>query len=156
MIYAALGSNDRNLYDRTVTTLRVRGILKEIHTTNQASRIAKETKRPKQEVARFSVVEPAQVKASTDISNKVYIYNLTADINKEMLKAEMSIFGSVADVKLPVDEKTGQIRGFAFVDFAHQESALKAVAIKNVKIKECIASILPYEPYRKKNRQVTR
>lgn len=156
MIYAALGSNDRNLYDRTVTTLRIKGILKEIHTSRYASKIARETKKTKQEIARFSVVEPDKISTSTNISNKIYVYNLTAEIDEETLKTEMSIFGLVTDVKLPVDEKTGQIRGFAFIDFDNQKSALKAVAIKNIKIKECIASILPYKPYRKKNRRRNR
>lgn len=150
MIYAALGSNDRNLYDRSVTTLRIRGILKEIHTSEYASKIARDTGRKKQDVARFEVVAPDKNSVSANISNRVYVYNLTPDIDAATLKVELSIFGAVMNVKLPVDESSGQIRGFAFVDFSNRDSALKAVAIKNIKIKSCVASILPYKPYTQK------
>lgn len=147
MIYAALGSNDRNLYDRTVTTLRIRGILKEINTADQATRLSKETKRSKQEIFRFSVVTPDKTKSATNISNKVYVYNLSSETDKESIKSAMSIFGTVTEVKLPIDEKTGQIRGFAFISFNAEEEALKAIAIKNVTIKDSIAAIVPYKPY---------
>lgn len=153
MIYAALGSNDRNLYDRSVTTLRIRGILKEIHTSEYASKIARDTGRKKQDVARFEVIAPDKNSVSANISNRVYVYNLTPDIDAATLKVELSIFGAVMNVKLPVDESSGQIRGFAFVDFSNRDSALKAVAIKNIKIKSCVASILPYKPYTQKRRK---
>lgn len=150
MIYAALGSNDRNLYDRSVTTLRIRGILKEIHTSEQASKIAKDTGKKKQDVARFEVVAPDKNNASASISNRIYIYNLAPDIDATTLKEELSIFGAVTNVRLPIDESSGQIRGFAFVDYANRDSALRAVAIKDIKVKNCVASILPYKPYTKR------
>lgn len=146
MIYAALGSNDRNLYDRTVTTLRISGILKEMHTSEYASKLARETGKKKQEIARFEVRTPDESRETVNISNKVYVYDLSPNIDALTLKTEMSIFGSVTGVKLPRDD-AGSIQGFAFIEYADRDSALKAVAIKNIKIKECIAGILPYKPY---------
>lgn len=153
IIYAALGSNDRNLYDRSVTTLRVSGVLKEIHTSDYASRLAKETGKQKQDVYRFEVVAPDKGKTQVDVSNKVYVYGLDPDIDAVTIKSEMSIFGTVVGIKLPIDDKTRQFRGFAFVEFADQTSALKAVAIKNIKIKNSMAGILAYKPYEKKKRK---
>lgn len=155
MIYAALGTNDRNLYDRSVTTLRISGILDEIHTSAYASKIARETGTAKQDVTRFQVVTPDKIKSSFDISTKVYVYGLPSEISEATLKTELSIFGETTNITIPKDEKTGTLRGFAFVEFSNQDSALRAVAIKNMKIMDNIVGILPYKPYlrRKKGRK---
>ena len=58
----------------------------------------------------------------------------------------MSIFGAVKSVKLPRDDQTGLVRRFAFVEYTESTSALKAVAIKNIKIKDDIVGILTYKP----------
>lgn len=151
MIYAALGVHDRNLYDRSVTTLRIRGILKEIRTNEEATKLSKSTKREKQDIERFEIVIPDKTKSSSeDITNKVYVYNLSPDIDTITLEAECSIFGEISESVIPKDVKTGVPRGFAFVTYAKQESALKAVAIKNVKIKDAIATIVPYKPFGKR------
>lgn len=153
MISAALGSSDRNLYDRTVTTLRVSGILREINSKGNVQRIVRETGKPRQDVVRFQVVTPDKIKSlSTDISNKVYVYGLPLNIDKVTLKQEFAIFGEVRNIDLPQDIHTGELRGFAYVEFVEQESALKAVAIKNIKLKDSVAGILPYNP-KKRNRK---
>lgn len=153
LIYAALGSSDRNLYDRTVTTLRISGILKEIHTSEYASKLARETGKKKQDIARFEIATPGSNEESSDISNKVYVYDLSSDVDALTLKTEMSIFGTVTSVKLPKDEESNAIKGFAFVEFSDRDSALKAVAIKNIKINNCVAGILPYKPYTETSRK---
>lgn len=153
LIYMALGSTDRNLYDRSVTTLRISGILREIQTSESASRIARETGKKKQDIVRFEVRTPDKHSSQNSISSRVYIYDLPAGVDENMLKSEMSIFGTVTDVKLPIDEKSGTIRGFGFVTYSEQTSALRAVAIKNIKIKGVLAGILPYKPYRNSRRK---
>jgi ATP-dependent DNA helicase RecG len=147
MIYSALGSNDRNLYDRSVTTLRISNVLKEIYTSDYASKLAKQNGRKKQDVARFEIVTPDKIRPSDRASNKVYVYNLPEDADEQIVKKGMGIFGDVIGVKLPVDPDSGRIRGFAFIEYSSQESALKAVAIKNIKINDSIAGILSYKPY---------
>ena len=150
MIYAALGSDDRNLYDNTVTTLRVRGILKEVINSEEASQKAKRERIAKQDVARFVVAVPNTKTMSADVSKKVYIYNLPEHITTAIIEKEMAIFGEIIKVKLPVDEKTSKVRSFAFVEYKEDTYALKAVATKEIKILDSMVSIIPYKPYRKK------
>lgn len=152
MIYAALGTRDRNLYDRSVTTLRISGILSELHNTSQASRIAKETGKKKQDVPRFLVLTPDKISKSPDNSNKIYIYGLPQSVSKDSIRTEMSIFGKITNVDIPIDEQTGLQRGFAFIDYENQNSALKAVVIKSVKIEGTVVRILPYRPHNKRKR----
>lgn len=148
-IYSALGCEDRNLYDRSVTTLRVSGILQEIHKNTYAGLMAKETGQRKQDVERFTIVTPDKIKL-VNPTNKVYIYNLPQIIDTPILKKSMLIFGDVLEVDIPKSNETKQQRGFAYVTFSTQEAALKAVAIKNTRIGESIVGILPYKP---KNRR---
>lgn len=150
MIYSALGSDDRNLYDNTVTTLRVRGILKEVINSEEASYKAKKEKIAKQDVARFVVAVPDAKTTTANISQKVYIYNLPEQITAEIIEKEMAIFGEILKVQLPKDEKTSKPRNFAFVEYKTDTSALKAVATKDIKILDAVVSIIPYKPYRKK------
>lgn len=152
MIYAALGTHDRNLYDRSVTTLRISGILSELRTTGQASRIARETGKKKQDIARFSVLTPDKISTLPDNSNKIYIYGLSPDISKDIISREMSIFGEIINIDIPQDEQTGLPRGFAFIDYENQDSALKAVVIKNIKIGGIVVKILPYRPHSKRKK----
>ena len=152
MIYVALGTHDRNLYDRSVTTLRVSGILSELRTTRQAAAIAKSTGKKKQDIARFVVLTPDKISKSQNISNKVYIYGLPTYIKKDAIKTEMSVFGKVTNVDLPIDEQTGFLRGFAYIDYEDQDSAMKAVVIKNINIEGAIVRILPYRPHSRRKR----
>ena len=150
MIYAALGSQDRNLYDKTVTTLRVRNILKEIYTASDATKIARKTKCAKQDIVRFKVVTPEKIVTAKNIPNKVYVYGLPEQLTENELKKEMSLFGTVVGIKMPVDKRSLKFAGYAFVEFDSNESALKAIAIKNISVSGIVASILPCKPYRKK------
>ena len=146
MIYSALGSNDRNLYDRSVTTLRMNSILKEIRTSVEASTLARKEGKRKQDIPRFEIVSTDKIKLSFDATTMVYVYNLPSHVDEDVLQKAMSIFGSVKHVRLPRDRETKDLRGFSFVEFCENESALKAVAIKNIKIDNNIAGILPYKP----------
>lgn len=150
MIYSAIGSADRNLYDKTVTTLRIRNILKEICSSEKASMQARKSGIAKQDVPRFIVVTPEQIPAPEKASNKVYVYSLPDQITKDDLSKAMSLFGTVIGIKMPVNKHTLKFSGYAFVEFDSEGSALKAVAVKNIKILDTMASILPYRPYSKR------
>jgi ATP-dependent DNA helicase RecG len=54
-IYRALYTEDRNVYDETVTPLRNAGILEPIRTSSTASQLAKQRNVPKKKIARFKV-----------------------------------------------------------------------------------------------------
>lgn len=145
LIYAALGSNDRNLYDQAVTTLRVSGILNEICTNSNATRIAKETKQKKQDIPRYEILTPDKITVQSDISSKIFVYNLPTGISLATLKLELSIFGNIINIDLPKDRYTGKPRGFAFVTYSSSNEALKAIAIKNIKVVDSIVGIMPYK-----------
>lgn len=145
LIYTALGSNDRNLYDQAVTTLRVTGILNEICTNAKATRIARETGQKKQDIPRYEILTPDKIANSLDTSSRVFVYNLPTEIDTTTLESELSLFGKVINIDLPKDRYTGTPRGFAFVTYSSSNEALKAIAIKNIKIKDTVVGIMPYK-----------
>lgn len=151
-IYTALGCDDRNLYDRSVTTLRVSGILQEINKNTYAARMARETGQKKQDIVRFVIVSPDKIKVE-NTTNKVYIYNLPQTVDASIVKKSMIIFGDVQEVDIPKSDDTKQQRGFAYVTYSTQESALKAVAIRNIRIGDNVVGILPYKPKNKRHFQ---
>ena len=115
--------------------------------------IAKKSKCAKQDVARFKVVTPEKISHTENIPNRIYVYGLPEQLTNEELKKEMSLFGTVTEIKMPVNKETSKFAGYAFVQFDSNESALKAIAIKNITILGNIASILPCKPYRKKSKR---
>ncbi|MBW4605357.1 MAG: RNA-binding protein [Calothrix sp. FI2-JRJ7] len=58
----------------------------------------------------------------------VYVSNLSSEVKELELKQIFSQYGSVRRVRLPIDKKTGEKRGFAFIDM--ETDAEEAVAIK--------------------------
>lgn len=154
MIYSALGATDRNLYDKTVTTLRIRNVLQEICSSTTASIQARRSGKAKQDIPRFVVVTPEKIPVAEKVSNKVYIYSLPEKLTEEELKKAMALFGTVVNIKMPKDKHTDEYSGYAFVEYGSEESALKAVAVKNIKINDTVAAILPYRPYRTKRKKV--
>jgi len=57
-IYSALNTDDRNIYDKEVTALRLKGILIETRKNIQASNMAKKLKVSKQKIGRFKIKIP--------------------------------------------------------------------------------------------------
>lgn len=147
LIYSVLGSSDRNLYDRTVTALRINNILKEIRSNAEANRIAGKTGKKKQEIERYEIVVPTLQPEDPLLSSKIYVYNLPQEVTKEVLADALSLFGKVKAIDIPIDEETKQVRGFAFVEFEDSTQALRAIAIKNLKVMDSISVIVPYKPF---------
>jgi RNA recognition motif-containing protein len=58
----------------------------------------------------------------------VYISNLNYQCNEKGLKSLFSPFGSIRNVKIIVEPKTGQSRGMAFVEMNNMTEAKKAIA----------------------------
>jgi RNA recognition motif-containing protein len=67
------------------------------------------------------------------ISNKVFVGNLSFDVTREELIDAFSAAGKVVDAKVPTDRETGRPRGFAFVEFADDDAALKSISMMNGK-----------------------
>lgn len=58
----------------------------------------------------------------------VYVSNLSDEVKELELKQIFSEYGSVKRVRLPIDKKTGEKRGFAFVEM--ETDAQEAAAIQ--------------------------
>lgn len=63
------------------------------------------------------------------MQNQLFVGNLAFSTTKEELEAAFSAFGTVVEVKIPIDRDTGRVRGFAFVTFDTQQAAEKALAL---------------------------
>jgi RNA recognition motif-containing protein len=57
------------------------------------------------------------------MSAKLIVGNLSLEILQEELEKAFSEFGSVSDVVIPADTKTGRNRGFAFVHMSTRKQA---------------------------------
>ena len=60
--------------------------------------------------------------------NKLYVGNLPYTINDAQLRDLFSEYGAIDELALIMDRDTGQPKGFAFVTFATQQAAEKALA----------------------------
>jgi RNA recognition motif-containing protein len=58
---------------------------------------------------------------------------LSFDVSREELIEAFNAVGRVVDAKVPTDRETGRPRGFAFVEFADDETAQKCIALMNGK-----------------------
>ena len=61
------------------------------------------------------------------MSKKLYVGNLSYDVDKEKLMELFSAFGPVESVNLITDRDTGQSKGYAFVEMASEDAAQAAV-----------------------------
>lgn len=59
--------------------------------------------------------------------NKVYIGNLSYEMDEVSLKEIFDEFGEVQEISLPVNRETGSIRGFGFITFEDKETADTAI-----------------------------
>jgi cold-inducible RNA-binding protein len=58
---------------------------------------------------------------------KVFVGNLNFNTTKTEVQDLFSQVGAIRDVFLPMDRESGRPRGFAFVEFASDEDAAKAI-----------------------------
>ena len=63
-------------------------------------------------------------------TKKLYVKNLDWNLTEEQVKEYFSQFGEIASIKLPLD-KFKRRRGFAFIEFANEADAAKAIATSN-------------------------
>jgi RNA recognition motif-containing protein len=61
------------------------------------------------------------------MGSKVFVGNLDYNTRKEEVQGIFAQIGEIRDVFLPTDRETGRPRGFAFVEFANEEDAAKAI-----------------------------
>ena len=61
------------------------------------------------------------------MNSKMYVGNLSFQTNEGELEELFGQFGGVSSVKVITDRETGRSRGFAFVEMAGEDEALKAI-----------------------------
>src|SRR5512138_1455076 len=61
------------------------------------------------------------------MSSKVFVGNLDFKTTKEEVQTLFAQIGEIRDVFLPTDRESGRPRGFAFVEFASDDDAAKAI-----------------------------
>jgi len=60
-------------------------------------------------------------------NKKIYVGNLPWSVRDEQLRELFSPFGEITDAVVITFRDTGKSKGFGFVEFAKEESALKAI-----------------------------
>jgi hypothetical protein len=127
---------EKTHYRQLLESLRKFGILARSVAKAKAIAIARNRRIPVKHVPQFSVrppsssvVTPKIAEADDDADySKVYVVNIAYNIKEQDLIDTLSVFGSVADVSIPINRYTGLARGFAFVEFERKEDAQKALA----------------------------
>lgn len=72
-------------------------------------------------------VAPSMRKDAESKRVTVKVSNIPEDIDRDMLKEMFNCCGRIYRCNVPVDKRTGEGRGFAFIDFYDQEGAKTAV-----------------------------
>src|SRR5437764_5366433 len=62
-----------------------------------------------------------------EMASKVFVGNLDFNTTKTEVQTLFSEIGEIRDVFLPTDRESGRPRGFAFVEFANDADAAKAI-----------------------------
>jgi cold-inducible RNA-binding protein len=62
------------------------------------------------------------------MGKKLYVGNISPTADKENLKALFSVFGKVSKAYIVTDHKTGQSKGFGFVEMSNDAEAQAAIA----------------------------
>ena len=67
------------------------------------------------------------------VNNKLYIGNLSWNVNDDQLRAAFTQAGTVTSARVMVDKMTGRSRGFGFIEFETEEMAKAAIEMWNGK-----------------------
>lgn len=59
--------------------------------------------------------------------NKLYVGNFPYSVDADKLRSVFSVYGEISDVAVIMDRETGRPKGFAFITFASQQAAEKAL-----------------------------
>jgi cold-inducible RNA-binding protein len=59
--------------------------------------------------------------------NKIYVGNFPYSVDESQLRDIFSAYGEIEDLAMIMDRDTGRPKGFAFVTFATQQAAEKAL-----------------------------
>lgn len=102
---------------------------------------------PREQKKEYQSDRPPNPPATT-----LWVGNLSFDIAEDGLWEIFGEHGAVASVRLPTDRETGAPKGFAYVEFADQDGATKAlgamngndIAGRNCRIVSQVSSSFPF------------
>jgi RNA recognition motif-containing protein len=60
-------------------------------------------------------------------NNKIYLSNLNKTVTDTLLKEHFAEYGEITEVLLPLDRKSQETKGYAFITFAQETSAENAL-----------------------------
>jgi len=148
LIWDTVGIVDTDDYRQLIESLRNKGILVSEVSKPQANAIATKSKKDKKSIARFKIITPKsldkrpiieiekQIK-STPKSNikpvddsdysKLYIENLPFDCTEEEIKSIFTQYGEIEAIRIPSSLFSGKGKGFAFIEFEKNISAIQAI-----------------------------
>jgi len=66
--------------------------------------------------------------------NKIYVGNLSFQLNENDLQSAFEQFGTIQDVALITDRQTGRSKGFGFVTFETDAAAKEALALDGTEL----------------------
>jgi len=66
--------------------------------------------------------------------NKLYVGNFPYSVDETQLREMFSAYGDIQDIALIKDRETGRSKGFAFITFASQQAAEKALALNGKEV----------------------
>ncbi|EGC38747.1 RNA-binding region-containing protein (RNP-1) [Dictyostelium purpureum] len=73
--------------------------------------------------------QPTEIKFTN-----VFFKNLAEDVTSDQLKELLAPYGTITNVAIMLDEKTGKSKGFAFANFESADAAKNVVEIENGKV----------------------
>jgi ATP-dependent DNA helicase RecG len=135
-IYQAIGSRDRDIYDREIKGLREAGVLISCRSNMEAKQLARKRNVHAQRIGRFKVNTPdprdneaARVPhwRKRNPRRCVYVTFIPHQMLENDVKELFSECGKVVEVVMPRNPYNDQPKGFAFVWFSEEASALKAI-----------------------------
>ena len=84
----------------------------------------------------------------------VYVNNLSFGVTREEMEKLFSGYGTIKDVRIIKDQRTGKAKGFAYVEFETTEAAKAALALNRTKFGERVIQVLPSMSDKKKREGV--
>lgn len=145
-IYTVLNTNDRNIYDSTVTSLRVLGIMEQTRDNRRANIIAKSQNISKQRIGRFKIVPPgrARILQQQKILTAIFVYNLPYVIEDKDLRSFFEQFGTVKKFNRPINSYNGYPYNYCFVHFESIQVAQDLIRKGTININGVEANISEY------------
>jgi ATP-dependent DNA helicase RecG len=129
-IYRAMNTRDRNTYDREVTVLRTKGLLKEIRTNPDATQIARASGRPKGSIPRFQVVTPNEARPIRNVraTAQILIVDIPKGVPAGAVESLMTTFGPIESIHVTKSKSSNPTR-LGYVRYVSDDDAERVIAV---------------------------